>query len=152
MHVMHQENAHGHKGLTPAARGSNGSVMVWEEFCWPQEVSLQTNAVPSGHLYSVTKHFFPHGSSLFEDDSTPFPMAKGFTEWFESLAGAVGAFEPTALLITIIETVQISLDELSSISQDECRVSTDVHANCSDVNTKLRRCMYVFLLICRPLF
>lgn len=44
MHVMHQENAHGHKGLTPAARGSNGSVMVWEEFCWHQEVSLQTTA------------------------------------------------------------------------------------------------------------
>lgn len=96
-------------------------------------------AVPSGHLYSVTKHFFPHGSSLFEDDSTPFPMAKVFTEWFESLAGAV-------------EAVQISLDELSSISQVECRVSTDVHANCSDVNTKLRRCMYVFLLICHPFF
>lgn len=109
-------------------------------------------AVLSGHLYSVTKHFFPHGSSLFEDDSTPFPMAKVFTEWFESLAGAVEAFEPTALLITIIETVQISLDELSSISQVECRVSTDVHANCSDVNTKLRRCMYVFLLICHPFF
>lgn len=79
----------------------------------------QYKAVPSGHLYSVTKHFFSRGSSLFEDDSTPFPMAQGFTEWFESLVEAVGAFEPTALLITIIETVQISLDELSTISQVE---------------------------------
>lgn len=118
---------HGHEGLTPSSKriqwlcdGMGGILLASGSV-----TANKYKAVPSGHLYSVTKHFFPRGSSLFEDDSTPIHMAQGFTEWFESLAEAAGAFEPTALLITITETVQISLDELCSISQVEWQAQAE---------------------------
>ncbi len=78
---------------TPTARGSGGSVMLWEAFCWhglgslvPLEGRVTANqykVVLSDHLYPMMKHFYPDGSGLFQDDSAPIHRARGLTEWFD---------------------------------------------------------------------
>uniref|UniRef100_A0A3B4TXD6 Uncharacterized protein n=1 Tax=Seriola dumerili TaxID=41447 RepID=A0A3B4TXD6_SERDU len=57
--------------LTPAVRGSGGSVMLWEALflAWFGSTANQYKVVRTDHLYPMTKHFYP-------DES-------GVTEWFD---------------------------------------------------------------------
>ena len=88
-----RKNWYRSKYLTPTARGSGGSVMLWGAFCWhglgplvPLEGRVTANqykVVLSDHLYPMMKHFYPDGSGLFQDDNAPIHRARGVTEWFD---------------------------------------------------------------------
>ena len=66
-------------------RGSGGSVMLWREFCWHGQGSLQINTkvVLCDHLYPMMKHFYPDGSGLLQDDNVSIHRARGVTGWFD---------------------------------------------------------------------
>lgn len=79
--------------LTPAVRGSGGSLMLMGAFCLyclgpltHLEIGDTANQykVLSDHLFPTMQHFYSDGRSLFQNDNTPLtPGHVGVTEWFD---------------------------------------------------------------------
>lgn len=66
---------------------------------WCMEKEVSWKVLLSDYLYPVMKHFYPEGSGLFQDDSTPIPLNEG------SLNG--GLTEITHIIYYVLHNNQV---------------------------------------------